>query len=182
VVNTAGIDAQSPNTVLVVEYKGKAPAYDTTAPVTVSAQFPVNTIEAVHAKTTDSARVKSLTYSHYFGDWKHAVCVTNMMGPKDEARFDIRITDAADYKVILEYACNAESARQEGSVLVNGKEYLFRTLRSSEFDKSAPLMFIQHAVAITTIAQPGLYTIAVRPLQQGKELFKLKSVRLEPIK
>lgn len=182
VVNAAGIDAHSPNTVLVVEYKGNAPVYDTTAPVTVSAQFPVNTIEAVHAKTTDSARVKSLTYSHYFGDWKHTVCVTNMMGPGDEASFNIRITDAADYKVILEYACNAESARQEGSVLVNGAAYLFRTLRSSEFDKSSPLMFIQHAVAITTIGKPGLYTITVKPLQQGKELFKLKSVRLEPIR
>ncbi len=182
VVNAAGIDAHSPNTVLVVEYKGNAPVYDTTAPVTVSAQFAVNTIEAVHAKTSDSARVKSLTYSHYFGDWKHAVCVTNMMGPGDEASFNIRITDAADYKVILEYACNAESARQEGSVLVNGAAYLFRTLRSSEFDKSNPLMFIQHAVAITAVDKPGLYTITVKPLQQGKELFKLKSIRLEPIR
>ncbi len=170
----------SPNTVLVVEYSGKPPAYNASAPVTISAQLPVNVIEAVHATTADSARIKSLTYSHYFGDWKHTVCVTNMMGPKDAASFNIRATGAADYKVVLEYACNAESARQEGCVQLNGKEYLFRSLRSSEFDKSNPLMFIQHPVAITTIEKPGLYTITVKPLQQGKELFKLKSIRLEP--
>jgi hypothetical protein len=58
--------------------------------------------------------VMSLTYSHYFDDWKHAV--------------------------------------------------------------------IQHAVAITTIDKPGTYTISIKPLQQGKELFKLKRVLLEPIK
>lgn len=182
IVNFPAFDNSNPNNVLVLEYSGKPPAYDAEVPVTVSAQFPVNIIEAVHAKAADSARIKSLTYSHYFGDWKHTVCVTNMMGPTDEATFNIRVTDAADYKVILEYACGTESARQEGSVVVNNREYLFRTLRSSEFDKSNPLMFIQHAVAITTIDKPGLYTIRVKPLQQGKELFKLKSVRLEPIK
>jgi len=182
VIQAPPMDPQSPNTVLVLEYAGKAPAYDAGAPVTVSSMVPVNTIEAVHASTTDSARVKSLTYSHYFGDWKHAVCVTDMQGPGDIASFRLRVTGAADYKLILEYACGAESARQEGQVEVNGKSYLFRTLRSSEFDKSNPLMFIQHAVAIATIDKPGVYTIRVKPMQQGKELFKLKSIRLEPVR
>jgi len=170
------------NTVLVMEYAGKQPVYDATAPVTVSAAFAANTIEAVHAKTFDSAQVKSLTFSHYFGDWKHAVCVINMASPSDSVSFTIRFTDPADYKVILEYACPQESARQEASVTINGKDYLFRTLRTSEFDKSAPLMFIKHAVAITTITVPGVYTITIKPLQVGKEIFKLKNVVLEPIK
>jgi alpha-L-fucosidase len=181
-INLPVFAANSINTVLVMEYTGQQPAYDATAPVTVSAALATNTVEAVHAKTFDSAQVKSLTYSHYFGDWKHAVCVTNMARPSDSVSFTIRVTDPADYKVILEYACPQESARQEASVTVNGKDYLFRTLRTSEFDKSAPLMFIKHAVAISTIDKPGIYTITIRPLQVGKEIFKLKNVILEPIK
>lgn len=182
IVDLPAFPPNSINTVLVMEYSGKPPAYDEAAPVTVSASFAANTLEAVHAKTFDSARVKSLTYSHYFGDWKHAVCVTNMASPSDSVTFTIRVTDPADYKVILEYACPQESAKQEASVTINGKDYLFRTLRSSEFDKSAPLMFIMHAVAITTIDKPGIYTIVIKPLQAGKELFKLKNVILEPIR
>jgi alpha-L-fucosidase len=174
--------ANNINTVLVMEYAGKQPAYDAQAPATVSAAFAANTIDAIQAKTFDSAIVKSLTYSHYFGDWKHAVCVTNMKTHADSVVFTVRVTDPADYKVLLEYACPAESAKQEASVTINGKEYLFRTLRTSEFDKSAPLLFIQHAVAIATIDRSGVYTIVVKPLQNGKELFKLKSVVLEPIR
>ncbi|WP_276483333.1 alpha-L-fucosidase [Paraflavitalea pollutisoli] len=171
----------SPNTVIVLEYTGKAPAYNTKAPVTISAQVNENIVEAVHATTADSAAVKSLTYSHYFGDWKHAVCVTDMQGANDSATFHLRITEPADYKIVLEYACPAESARQEGQLTIGGQSFLFRTLRSSEFDKSNPLLFIQHAVAITTIGKPGLYSITVKPRQQGKELFKLKSIRLLPV-
>ena len=73
-------------------------------------------------------------------------------------------------------------SRQKILPAINGKEYLFRTLRTSEFDKSGPLMFIKHAVAITTIDKPGVYTIGIKPLQRGKELFKLQRLVLEPIK
>jgi alpha-L-fucosidase len=81
----------------------------------------------------------------------------------------------------LEYACPEESAKQEGVLSVNGADYFFRTLRSSEFDKSAPLMFIKHPVAITTIRRPGMYGIHLKPYQDGKELFKLKTILLEPV-
>jgi alpha-L-fucosidase len=59
---------------------------------------------------------------------------------------------------------------------------LFRTLRTSEYDNKNPLLFIRHNIAVTTIGNPGIYTIAIRPLQAGKELFKLKNVILEPVR
>lgn len=169
------------NTIYVVEYKGAQPTYQTDAPVTVSSAFESNRVEAVQAHTKGNAQIKSVTYSYYFGDWKHATCVVNMQLPEDTATFQIRITDAGDYRLILEYACPQESAWQEGAVSINGKEYLFRTLRSSEYNTKNPLLFIKHHIAVTTIKNPGIYTIAIRPLQQGKELFKLKNIILEPV-
>lgn len=172
---------ESPDNVVVVEFTGKAPKYNPHAPITVSSQFDYNNIDAINAATSGNAKIKSITFSHYFGDWKHATCVTEMNTPADVANFKIRITDAGDYKVILEYACNEESAKQEGSVTINGEDFFFRTLRTSQFDKSSPLMFIKHPVAITTFLKQGDYTIAIHPTQNGKELFKLKTIILEPI-
>lgn len=173
-------DNRSPNTVFVVEYNGETPAYDSSAPVTVSSQFAASNIGAISAKVSGDAHIKTVTYSHYFGDWKHAICITDQKTLQDMATFQMRVTEAGDYKLILEYACPQESAKQEGSITVNGQEYLFRTLCTGEFDQSAPLIFIKHPVAVTMIKQPGVYSITIHPLQEGKELFKLKTVILEP--
>ncbi|MFT3827178.1 MAG: alpha-L-fucosidase [Chitinophagaceae bacterium] len=176
------LDAANPDNVLVIEYSGAAPAYNEQAPVTVSSQFAINEVEAIKGKTAGNVVTKSITFSHYYGDWKHATCVTAMSAPADSVSFQLRITEPGDYKVILEYACPQESARQEGRLSINGKDFFFRTLRSSEYEKSAPLMFIQHPVAIISIKAPGNYSLSVCPQQQGKELFKLKTVLLEPVR
>lgn len=175
------IENDNPNKVFVIEYKGQAQDYNLITPPTVSPQYEINDLNAVHAKTTGNANVQSITYSHYFGDWKHATCIMEMKNPGDVATFEMRITAPGDYRIILEYACPQESAKQEGSIKINGEKYLFRTLRTSAYDKHSPLMFIKHPVAITSISQPGRYTLAIHPLQQGKELFKLKTILLEPL-
>jgi len=64
---------------------------------------------------------------------------------------------------------------------INGEVFLFRTLRTSEYDKKAPLPFIKHTIATTTFSKPGNYTIEIKPLQNGKELFKLKSIIVSPV-
>ena len=43
-------------------------------------------------------------------------------------------------------------------------------------------MFIHHPVAIVSITKPGNYALVIKPAAQGKELFKLKSVIVEPVK
>lgn len=170
------------NTVLVMEYTGKLADYDLSVPVTVSSQFKENIVEATFAQLKGKAQVKSLTYSHYYGDWKHTICVTDLQETNDAVDFNIRVTEPGTYKIALEYSCGPESARQEGSMKINGHDFLFRTLRTSEFDKKAPLPFIRHVIATTTFNKEGEYQISIRPLQNGKELFKLKSVVLEPVK
>ncbi|MCD2425763.1 alpha-L-fucosidase [Niabella pedocola] len=175
-------ETHTPDKVLVVEYKGTPPAYNAAAPVTVSAQYAANNVEAIFAKTGGASKIESLTYSHYFGDWKHTTCVTGMQSPEDAATFTVRIADPGDYKLILEYACPQESAKQEGRLEVDGETYMFRTLRTSEFDKSAPLLFIKHPVTIFRAKKAGVYTIRVSPYRQGKELFKLKGMIAEPLK
>ncbi|SDC03248.1 alpha-L-fucosidase [Niabella drilacis] len=183
VVNTTALRSEhTPDKVVVVEYSGTTPAYNATAPVTVSAQYAVNPVNAVFAAVKGQARVESLTYSHYFGDWKHTTCITGMRAPEDAVSFTVRVTEPGDYKLVLEYACPQESAKQEGRLEVDGKTYMFRTLRTSEFDKSAPLLFIKHPVTIFTVQKAGVYTITISPCRQGKELFKLKGIIAEPLK
>ena len=176
------VDHHAINTVIVMEYTGKIPDYTLDVPVTVSSQFEVNPVDAVFAKTTGNTRIESLTYSHYFGDWKHATCVTGMKDSTDKATFNIRVINPGDYHIIVEYACPQASAKQEGSLTVNNQEFLFRTLRTSEYERSAPLMFIKHTIATMSFLKPGEYSIVIRPLQNGTELFKLKSIMIEPVK
>jgi len=172
---------RSPNTVFVIEYHGETPAYDSSSPIIVSSQFGTINIDAISAEVSGDAHIKTLTYSHYFGDWKHATCITDQKTPNDIATFHMRVTEPGDYKLILEYACPQEDAKQEGSITVNGQEYTFRTLLTGKYDENFPLMFIKHPVVVTTIKKRGIYSIIIHPLQEGKELFKLKTVILEPL-
>ncbi|MDR3713877.1 MAG: alpha-L-fucosidase [Puia sp.] len=169
------------NTVLVVAYKGTPRKFDLTTPLTVSAGYKENPLDAVFARLHGSAKIESLTFSHYFGDWKHATCVTGMSRPEDSVSFLARITDPGDYKVLLEYACPPENSRQEGTLLFDGKEYKFETLRTSKLEEGNPILFIRHPVAIVTVPKAGLYTLRLSAAQQGSALFSLKSVILEPV-
>ncbi len=180
-IDLPSFDPNAVNTVVVVQYSGAVSEYTLQTPITVSSQFNENRVDAVFAKINGNVKTTSLTYSHYYGDWKHTTCVTNMKDSTDKAVFTINVTEPGDYHVITEYNCPKESERQEGSLSINNQEFLFRTLQTSEFDKKSPLMFIKHTIATTTFSKPGIYSIVVRPLQNGKELFKLKSIILEPV-
>lgn len=177
----------SASTVIVVECKGALPAYQSQAPVTVSAAYDQNLIEAAYAKVSANAQIKSLTYSHYYGDWKHTTCVTDLTDTTDQAIFTVRFADKGDYRLVLEYSCGAQSAGQEGQLLIGGKTFWYRTLKTGEFNRKAPLMFIQHPVAIYTVDKPGVFKITIKPATNGtpskpsKELFKLKSIIAVPI-
>ncbi|HTN36520.1 MAG TPA: alpha-L-fucosidase [Arachidicoccus sp.] len=176
--NTAASDDQ----VLVVEYEGAAPAYPKNAPITVSPQFDHTDIGAVHAKMKGNAKVKSITYSHYWGDWKHTSCVIDMKNQTDAADFTLRITEKGDYKIVLVYACPKEDADQEGIVNFNGQDYLFRSIRTGAYDSHHPLMFISQDIAVTTITTPGDYHLTIKPRQEGNELLKLQKVVIVPVK
>jgi alpha-L-fucosidase len=182
VLQAPALDRDNPDNVIVIEYKGKPQGYDEQAPLTVSTAFDANPLEAVFVRTKGNANCKSITFSHYYGDWKHATCIAGMQGPGDSAVFGMRVLEPGDYKVILEYACVAESGMQEGVVTVGDKDHYFRTLRTSEYDKHSPFLFIRHPVTIISVTKPGIYPLTVRPAREGKELFKLKSVILEPIR
>lgn len=175
------LSADPHNTVIAVEYQGTLnDGYLNNVP-TVSAQYDNNMLEVINAKTSGAAKVETLTYSHYFGDWKHTPCIVKMVRPDDQAEFKFNITAAGDYKVLLEYSCPEESSKQEGMMEFDHKAYKFLTLRTSEFNSGKPLLFIKHPVAIVSVAKAGIYTIKLRPDTDGKELFKLKSVILQPV-
>jgi alpha-L-fucosidase len=169
------------NTVIAVEFNGTlADGYTQTLPA-VSLQYESNTIEAINAVTTGKAKIESLTYSHYFGDWKHTTCVTGLRSKEDAAEFKFSVAEPCDYKILLEYACPEKSSKQEGLLAFNNKAYKFQTLRTSEFDSGKPLLFIKHPVTIVSVGKPGVYTIKITPEQEGEPLFYLKSVILQPV-
>lgn len=169
------------NTVIAVEYKGILnDGYLNNIP-TVSDQYEANILEVVNANTNGAAKMETLTYSHYFGDWKHTPCILNMTKPEDQVEFKFNITAPGDYKVLLEYSCSEENAKQEGIMEFDHKIYKFQTLRTSEYSSGKPLLFIKHPVAIVSVAKTGIYTIKISPETNAKELFKLKSVILQPV-
>lgn len=165
--------------VIEVDYEGTPAAVS--LPQTVSGAYPVNTLEAAAARTSGKATLSTVTWSHYFGDWKHAGCVTGWTGPDDTAEFSLRITHPGAYKLWLEYACSDDG--QEGLLSVNNQTYPFLTLRTTDkYDAWKPLLFVRHPVAIVTVPAPGAYTLRIAPKQAGKELLKLKTIQLEPVR
>jgi len=181
IIDLPPFDETITDKVFVIQYSGKIADYNLDVPITVSDQFNENKVGAIFAKTHGSAEIKSLTYSHYYGDWKHATCVIKMLDSSDKISFNIRVLEQGIYQLALEYSCPPESAGQEGSMEINGEVFLFRTLGTSEYDKKAPLQFIKHTIATTTFSKPGNYTIEIKPLQNGKDLFKLKSIIVSPV-
>jgi alpha-L-fucosidase len=184
--STGGISIKLPyltddyNTVIAVNLIDKAPALDLSAPVTISNQYSTNALDAINAHPFGKTQIKSITYSHYFGDWKHVPCLIAMATPQDGAVFHVNITEPGDYKVTLEYACTPGQAKQEGVMKLNGKEYQFETLPTSDYESHKPLLFIKQTIAITTIKEAGPYQLSVQPIQNCAELFKLKTIWLEP--
>ncbi|MEH6306681.1 alpha-L-fucosidase [Olivibacter sp. CPCC 100613] len=177
---TFPIDAK--NTVFVLEYMGKVPTDEKEAPLIVSGCFDENVLKAAFAKTEGNAHIENLTYSHYYGDWKHTTCVVGMAnGKTDKTQFDIRITEPGDYQIILEYACQPESANQEGMLSISDQNFYFKTLHTGSFDKKSPLLFIKQPVATVAIERSGQYILDIKPVANGQELFKLKAVLLKPI-
>ena len=182
-INVAGLNKEGPDNVIVVEYKGHQPEYPENAPVTISPQYVLNEADAVAAQKTGHTKFETITFSHYFGDWKNVPCIINQIDKTDTASFSLNITEPGDYKVILEYSCQKGSAGQEGAVEINNRQYLFRTLYTSDYDNGNPLLFIKHSVAIISIDKAGIYQLSLHPVNGGKgqELFKLKSLMLEPL-
>jgi alpha-L-fucosidase len=151
-------------------------------PLTVSSLFKENKLEASTATLKGSAHLESFTYSHYFGDWKHTTCVTGLKDITDNLNFDVQIDQPGDYQIILEYNCSSESAAQPGVIDFDSKSYYFKTLQSGEFNSNIPMMFIKQRVVTANIKEKGQYKISIRPDANGKGLFNLKTIYVNPIK
>ncbi len=169
------------NTVLEVDYTGKLKDLYGKCPLTVSPQFESNVLDASYAHISGGTKLKSITYSHYFGDWKHTTCAVNMKDSSDIAKFNLRFTHAGDYKIITEYSCPDTCSGQEAAIELNNGSYRFETLATSDYNSHRPLLFIKHPVADVSIEKAGEYVLKIHPLINGKELFFLKSIIIKPI-
>ncbi|MCW3467979.1 alpha-L-fucosidase [Chitinophaga nivalis] len=171
------------NTVLIVEYKGIQPDLSQLRTQTISSDYPSAEIPAVWAIFNGRATPKLFTYSHYFGDWKHENCATGLRQPEDALVFPLEVQNAGDYRVILDYACEPDSAGQQGVVTVGGQQLPFLSLATGKYNSHAPMQFIQHAVGIIHLDQTGKHNLTVKPVAgNNKELCRLRKIILQPVK
>lgn len=173
--------ADNRNTVVVLDGKSPERIAISSKPITVSSQFDNNPLDAINAKLSGKTEAKPITYSYYFGDWKHTTCLVNMATPQDAATFNMRITEPGDYKITLEYACDDQQSKQEGILNIKGKDYPFETLTANNYDSHKPLLFLKQTVAIVSISKAGNYNLSVKPMRSGRELFKLKTIWMDPV-
>jgi alpha-L-fucosidase len=170
------------NTVIVVEYEGKISDSYAEAPAVISPQYNECSLEVIRAKPSGNTKIESITYSLYFGDWKHMTCATMMQSPSDDIVYNVQFSEPGDYKIFLEYSCPIISSKQEGLLQVGDQKFYFETLETGSYDAWRPLMFIQQSVAMITVSKAGLETIKISPLNNSKELFKLSRIIVKPIK
>lgn len=186
-INSTGLELQLPavlpdlrDAVVAIEYSGTmVENYNT--PEVWSKQFSEFSLLPDFATVKGNATISTVTYSHYFGDWKHAVCIKNLKSPTDEVSFNIEVKEKGDYKITLEYAADKNSEGEEGILEIAGKQFPFQVLKTGEYDEWKPLTWIRQTVTILTVAQPGLFTLKIRPGKAGKELFNLKRIITEPV-
>ncbi|MDN3656625.1 alpha-L-fucosidase [Ferruginibacter paludis] len=166
--------------VVAVEYSGTMTEnYDT--PETWSMQYSEFSLLPDFATVKGNATISPVTYSHYFGDWKHAVCIKNLQLPTDEVSFNIQVKEKGDYKITLEYAAGKDSEGEEGILEIGGQQFPFQVLKTGEHDEWKPLTWIRQTITILSVTKPGSYTLKMMPAKAGKELFNLKRIIAEPV-
>ena len=169
------------SSVVLVEFEGQITDSYANAPSVISLQYDGCNLDVIQAKTSGKTQIKPVTFSYYFGDWKHATCAMKMSSPTDELTYNVQFAEPGDYKIILEYSCPPEASKQEGVLQVGSRKFLFETLSTGIHSKMQPLMFIQQSVAMVSIPKAGEQTIKIAPLKEGKELFKLRRVVIEAV-
>ncbi len=174
------------NTVVVLDYKGTL-GEPAALPATIDPNYEKIILTAEEAALNGNAKANRLTHRYYFGDWKHAFCITGQQAPEDEISYRLRFTAPGDYKLSLEYSADSAHEGREGLLElapVDGgtkETYPFQVLLSGQFDHNKPLLFIDQAVAVVNVKEPGEWTLKVRPLRKAGELFRLKQINVEPV-
>ncbi|MFY0253624.1 hypothetical protein ACDQ55_06670 [Chitinophaga sp. 30R24] len=183
IVTLPAILPDTRNTVLVMEYEGLQPDLSQLRTQTVSNQYPQADIPAIWAIFNGHAQTKPVIYSRDSGDWKYDDCIiADMLTPDDAVIFPLDVQDAGEYKVTLEYACEASSVAQQGVVTLNGQQLKFLTLFTGYCHSQEPMSFIQHSVGSMHFNQ-GKQNLTVKPIAGNKsELFWLRKIILQPVK
>jgi alpha-L-fucosidase len=186
-MNTNGLELQLPSVlpdlrdaVVAIEYSGTM-VENYATPETWSRQYPEFSLLPDFATVKGNASISTVTYSHYFGDWKHTVCIKNLQSPTDEVSFEIQVKEKGDYKITLEYAAGKDSEGEEGILEIAGQQFPFQVLKTGEHDEWKPLTWIRQTITILSVTEPGLYTLKITPAKAGKELFNLKRIIAEPV-
>ena len=124
-------------------------------------------------------------YWLYFGQWKYYPTVGGLKSDDDFVRWNLNVIEPGEYKVSLVYSADATEAGQEGQILAvagtdDPQTLRFRVLETGEMSVARPVPTVKHDIGIVALEQ-GSATLTIAPLQDGKNLFKIASVVLEPV-
>ncbi len=124
-------------------------------------------------------------YWLYFGQWKYYPTVSGLKSRSDFVRWNLNVIEPGEYKVRLVYSADATEAGQEGQIVVTAgtndpQSRRFRVLETGEMSVARPVPTVTHDIGIIELAA-GSATLAIAPLQDGENLFKIANVVLEPV-
>jgi alpha-L-fucosidase len=124
-------------------------------------------------------------YWLYFGQWKYYPTVNGLASQDDYMQWDLNIVEPGEYKISLVYSADSTESGQEGriSFLSNDgshKDMRFRVLETGEISRARSVPTVNHAIGIVDLAE-GASKLTIAPLQDGKNLFKIQSVVIEPV-
>jgi alpha-L-fucosidase len=174
------------NSVVVLEYQDKLLTHTEQATI-VSKQYDDVTLEASFATVNGESSIKKYSTMHYFGDWKHDFTISGLTATDKQATWQIKVTEPSAYKISFNYSASASQMDQEGVMSIAGKDYFFKVLETGNFtdsvdyNRSKPLIFFDHPIAVVRFTEPGIYTLTVKPdkVDAGQELFKLKNIKFK---
>jgi len=167
--------------VIEVNYTGELQDGWKSTPAVISQEFNSVAVDASYADLAGNTKIKTQTYSQYFGNWKHDTVIEGQQSPEDTATFNLAVIEPGDYRLILEYACGADGKSQEGAIDVNGRTYTFQTLFTGPYDSHQPLMFVRHTIGIIPLSKSSDLPLVIHPLANSPSFFWLRRVVLEPV-
>ena len=146
----------------------------------LSRQYPKASIAPMQAELNGHAKIKSISYYRYFGDWKHFDAIEGINNAESYISWSLRFAEPGSYRIALEYTADSVSAESEGYVSFADEKFRFQVLYTGEICAERPVSFIIHNIADVVIANEGIYLMKIGRIGSGGNLFHLKNVIISP--
>jgi alpha-L-fucosidase len=129
------------------------------------------------ANLTGSSYLKSIRWTEEFGRSYHTKIIERWSSETDAIEWTFRAPETGLYAVDLYYSYSTSSLKREGLITIDDDEKLYFESKDTG-DKS--YHFQKQAVGVIRISEPGYHKISIRPIGDGDEFIKLRSLEMSP--